>query len=63
MQLSVLQERVNDPKWFHRIDLGQGVITPGKDDSPPKLAHEGFARTDVRPCTFPGRLVVHAFVE
>jgi tRNA (mo5U34)-methyltransferase len=39
VQLSELKERVNSQKWFHRIDLGQGVITPGKDDSPRKLAH------------------------
>jgi tRNA (mo5U34)-methyltransferase len=25
-------------RWFHRIDLGDGLITPGVDDSPRKLA-------------------------
>ena len=25
--------------WFHRIDLGEGVVTPGVDDSPAKLKH------------------------
>ena len=25
--------------WWHRIDLGQGVVTPGLDDSPAKLEH------------------------
>lgn len=25
--------------WFHRIDLGNGVVTPGIDDSPEKLKH------------------------
>ncbi len=25
--------------WFHRIDLGNGLITPGIDDSPEKLKH------------------------
>ena len=24
--------------WWHRIDLGQGVVTPGADDSPAKLS-------------------------
>lgn len=24
-------------RWFHRIDLGNGVVTPGIDDSPSKL--------------------------
>jgi len=33
-----LQEAVKKISWFHRIDLGQGVITPGIDDSPMKLA-------------------------
>jgi tRNA (mo5U34)-methyltransferase len=25
------------PYWFHRIDVGHGVVTPGQDDSPTKL--------------------------
>lgn len=25
--------------WWHRIDLGNGVVTPGLDDSPEKLKH------------------------
>jgi 2-polyprenyl-3-methyl-5-hydroxy-6-metoxy-1,4-benzoquinol methylase len=25
------------PYWFHRIDVGHGVVTPGADDSPAKL--------------------------
>jgi tRNA (mo5U34)-methyltransferase len=25
------------PVWWHRIDLGHGVVTPGLDDSPSKL--------------------------
>lgn len=25
--------------WFHRIDLGNGLVTPGIDDSPEKLKH------------------------
>ena len=26
------------PYWFHRIDVGHGVVTPGEDDSAAKLA-------------------------
>jgi tRNA (mo5U34)-methyltransferase len=32
-----LTKRVNARPWFHRIDLGNGVITPGCDNSPWKL--------------------------
>lgn len=39
MDLNVLQERVNGRTWFHRIDLGHGIVTPGMDDSPKKLIH------------------------
>lgn len=28
--------------WFHRIDLGAGVVTPGVDDTPAKLAELGM---------------------
>jgi tRNA (mo5U34)-methyltransferase len=28
--------------WWHRIDLGHGIITPGTDDSPRKLARLGM---------------------
>ena len=33
-----LAERVRALDWWHRIDLGGGVVTPGRDDSPAKLA-------------------------
>jgi tRNA (mo5U34)-methyltransferase len=33
-----VRERVDAFRWFHRIDLGDGIITPGVDDSPAKLA-------------------------
>jgi tRNA (mo5U34)-methyltransferase len=39
LELDVLRERVNSRNWFHRIDLGQGIVTPGIDDSPRKLRH------------------------
>jgi tRNA (mo5U34)-methyltransferase len=29
-------------KWFHRIDLGHGIVTPGVDDSPKKLQQIGM---------------------
>jgi tRNA (mo5U34)-methyltransferase len=37
VDLKRLREEVAQIKWFHRIDLGHGVITPGLDDSPSKL--------------------------
>lgn len=33
-----LAKEVARIKWWHRIDLGKGIITPGLDDSPKKLA-------------------------
>jgi len=33
-----LREEVSKIKWFHQINLGSGVITPGVDDSQRKLA-------------------------
>jgi tRNA (mo5U34)-methyltransferase len=30
------------PTWWHRIDLGHGVVTPGLDDSPSKLQSLGL---------------------
>jgi tRNA (mo5U34)-methyltransferase len=32
-----LKQAVAGINWWHRIDLGQGVVTPGHDDSPAKL--------------------------
>jgi tRNA (mo5U34)-methyltransferase len=37
-----LRALVSDRPWFHRIDLGDGVVTPGVDDSPSKLEWLGF---------------------
>ena len=28
--------------WWHRIDLGHGIVTPGLDDSPVKLGTLSF---------------------
>ncbi|CAM8663304.1 methyltransferase domain-containing protein [Sphingobium cupriresistens] len=32
-----LEHSIQNRQWFHRIDLGNGVITPGMDDTPFKL--------------------------
>jgi tRNA (mo5U34)-methyltransferase len=32
-----LREAVAEIEWWHTIDLGHGIVTPGKDDSPSKL--------------------------
>ncbi len=32
-----LQARVDEFPWWHTIDLGHGVVTPGRDQSPTKL--------------------------
>ena len=37
MDAEELKKEVAKIKWWHRIDLGNGVITPGLDDSPAKL--------------------------
>lgn len=37
--LDALRERVNSRRWFHRIDLGNGIVTPGVDNSQEKLTH------------------------
>ncbi len=37
MDAKELGAEVSRIKWFHRIDLGNGVVTPGVDDTPRKL--------------------------
>jgi tRNA (mo5U34)-methyltransferase len=32
-----LEQKVAAIRWFHRIDLGQGIVTPGLDDTAAKL--------------------------
>lgn len=32
-----IRGRISQINWFHTIDLGNGVVTPGDDDSPKKL--------------------------
>jgi tRNA (mo5U34)-methyltransferase len=34
MDLDEIRKEVAKIRWFHRIDLGQGIVTPGLDDSP-----------------------------
>jgi SAM-dependent methyltransferase len=36
------QESISRIKWFHRIDVGNGLVTPGDDDSPAKLKRLHF---------------------
>ncbi len=37
MDLDELRSRVEEIRWWHRIDLGNGIVTPGIDDTPDKL--------------------------
>jgi tRNA (mo5U34)-methyltransferase len=37
-----IQARVAQLRWHHSIDLGHGILTPGQDNSPRKLARLGL---------------------
>jgi tRNA (mo5U34)-methyltransferase len=37
-----LRQEVERLRWYHTIDLGDGVVTPGFNDSPSYLARLGF---------------------
>jgi len=37
-----LREKVNKLTWYHTIDLGDGIVTPGVYDHRPLLYHYGF---------------------
>jgi tRNA (mo5U34)-methyltransferase len=37
-----LSARIAAHRWYHSIDLGNGLITPGVDDSPHRLARIGL---------------------
>jgi tRNA (mo5U34)-methyltransferase len=37
-----LQREVQSIRWYHQIDLGQGIVTPGVDNSPRKLQRVGL---------------------
>lgn len=47
-----LRSRVAAVRWYHTIDLGQGIVTPGIDDTPFRLA-----RLDL-PASLEGRTVL-----
>src|SRR4029453_4324517 len=34
--------RIDDYEWYHAIDLGDGIITPGQYDLAPMLPHYGL---------------------
>ena len=42
MDVDELRKEVAKIKWWHKIDLGHGIITPGVDDSPAKLMTLGL---------------------
>jgi len=46
-----IKSRVQELRWHHTIDLGHGIVTPGQDNSPRKLARlklpESFAGQSV----------------
>lgn len=42
MDPQALRAEVAQLGWWHRIDLGHGIVTPGSDDSPRKLARLGM---------------------
>ena len=45
MNAEELQSEVAKIKWWHRIDLGHGIVTPGFDDTPAKLARLDFPQS------------------
>ena len=52
MRAEELRARADAIRWYHTIDLGQGVVTPGVDDTPLRLR-----RLDL-PESFAGRTVL-----
>jgi tRNA (mo5U34)-methyltransferase len=52
MDAAVLKEKVEAIRWYHTIDLGQGVVTNGVDDTALRLA-----RVDL-PASLAGRTVL-----
>jgi tRNA (mo5U34)-methyltransferase len=40
--IQTLQDQVNDIRWWHTIDLGQGVVTKGGTDTRAKLPQVGM---------------------
>src|SRR5487761_1589895 len=48
-----LREIVASRTWFHTIDLGDGIVTPGEKDTPAELVHMHL------PTDLSGRSVLH----
>ncbi len=44
MNVEEVKAEVEKIRWFHRIDLGHGIVTPGLDDTPAKLARLNFPK-------------------
>lgn len=42
MEEKTLRDRIAEIRWFHQIDLGNGVVTPGVDRSAAKLVDLGL---------------------
>jgi tRNA (mo5U34)-methyltransferase len=40
-----IRRRVSDYEWYHKIDLGHGVVTPGQYDLAPIIGHYGLPGT------------------
>ena len=47
-----LRSRAEALRWYHTIDLGEGVVTKGVDDTPQRLARLDF------PASLAGRTVL-----
>lgn len=43
-----IRARASQIRWHHSIDLGSGIVTPGQDNSPRKLARLKLPRTLAR---------------
>jgi tRNA (mo5U34)-methyltransferase len=52
MNAEELQRRAEQVRWFHTMDLGQGVVTRGMDNTPEKLARIGL------PADLSGKIVL-----
>jgi len=40
--IEALRREVASIKWYHNIDLGHGIVTPGIDNTPKKLGRLHF---------------------
>ena len=43
MDIDDLKKEVARLSWYHTIDLGHGVVTPGFDNSPARLRKLGLS--------------------